>query len=201
MGRAVQGYVSRSAGGSRTAAQRMTGSRRAVGKLLTTLRDIQTRGLREVLRILSLDALVGKSPKEILIAFTDIVCSPGGTIDEGIARDAYVETIIEISSIVDDLAAITEEQVNVITTRFITRTIVNRIFIDIGHSLDVQTISGENANYLSQSTFDFVLGLVHDRLVSAIQNTRSLEAGQMKSAMNKIYEIGFRQLQNEINAL
>lgn len=201
LGRAIQGYVSKGVGGSRNAARKMTGSRKAAGSLLNILRDVQTKGLREVLRTFSLESLTGKSPKEILAAFTDIVCSPGGTIDEAIARDAYVETIIDISTTIEDLGAITEDQVNVILTQFITRSIITRIFIDIGMTLDFQTISGENANYLSQAAFGFVLGLVQDRLMTAIQNTRSLDAVRMNSAMNKIYEIGFRQLQNEINAL
>lgn len=201
LSRAIGTYVKKGAGGSGTAARRMGNSSAAASRFVNFLRDVRVRGVEEVLRSLSLDSLVGKSPKEILLAFTDVICSPGGPIDESIAREAYVETVIAATDLGENLAAISEDQISSITTEFITRSIVTKIFIDIGQAIDVQTLTGENANYLAQLTYEFVGGLVRDRIQPEVQKTRNLRTAAVRSAMKKIYEIGFRQMQIELDAI
>ena len=201
LGRAVRDHIRTVSGGSRTAARRMGTSRRAASNLVGVLRDIQSRGITETLRKLSLDHLVGRSPKEILIAFTDIICRPGGTIDEGIARDAYVETILEVTEIGESLNSLTEDQIGAVTIGFIGRSIVNRIINDIGQKLDVRALSGEQANYLMTVLKDLVHGAVKDRLQESIQSTRAIPQSKLDSEMTLIYERAWNFVDEEVERL
>jgi len=115
LGRAVSRYVSTSAGGARQAAQRMGASRGAGARLLGFLADAQARGVREALRALDLESLAGRPLTEIFVGLADYVCPGAGTVDEGIAREAYIETIVELASEgLTDLTTFTPDQMHAI---------------------------------------------------------------------------------------
>jgi hypothetical protein len=82
LGRAISSYVSKSAGGSRQAAQRMGSSRGAGARLLGFLVNAQARGVREALRELNLESLAGRSITEIFVGLADYICPGAGTVDE-----------------------------------------------------------------------------------------------------------------------
>src|SRR6185312_16202824 len=65
LGRAVSQYVSKSAGGSRQAAQRMGSSRGAGAGLVRFLNDASANGVRGALRTLNLESLAGRPIEEV----------------------------------------------------------------------------------------------------------------------------------------
>jgi hypothetical protein len=97
MGRALSNYVSKSSGGSRTAAQRMGASRQSSARLASFLSSAAANGPREALRSLKLENLAGRPVEEIFLGLMDYVCPEGGSIDESIAREAFVETIADLA--------------------------------------------------------------------------------------------------------
>ena len=182
LGRAIGSYVRTASGGSRTAAKRMGTSRRAAAKLVGLLAGFQSKGVSETLHSLSLDRLVGQPPKQILLALTDVVCKPSGTIDENISRTAFLETMHELITRNINLNTLTIEQIGVITTQFISRSIVLSIINNIGMKFDVKAISAEQANKLLKSLNDFVYGVVRDQIQGAIQRVRNLSEQQLASS-------------------
>lgn len=115
LGRAVSHYVTRASGGSRQAARRMGSSRAAGGRLLGFLADAATRGVRDALRALNLERLAGRPIEEIFLGLADYVCPEGGSIDEGIAREAFVETIADLAENgIADLDALTAEEMQTV---------------------------------------------------------------------------------------
>lgn len=197
LGRALGAHVRTVSGGSRNAARRMGASSRAAANLLGALRHIERDGVAETLRALSLEHLTGRSPKEILAAFTDAICSPGGSIDEGIARNAYVETVLKLTELGESLDNLTEEQIAAITIDFISRSIVNRVINDIGMKLGTRALTEEQANSLEAQLNAFVVGTVRDRLQDEIQKTKSLETIKLNSEITRIYEVAFTLLEEE----
>ena len=175
----------------------MGASSRAAANLLGALRHIERDGVAETLRALSLEHLTGRSPKEILAAFTDAICSPGGSIDEGIARNAYVETVLKLTELGESLDNLTEEQIAAITIDFISRSIVNRVINDIGMKLGTRALTEEQANSLEAQLNAFVVGTVRDRLQDEIQKTKSLETIKLNSEITRIYEVAFTLLEEE----
>ena len=99
MGRAVSQYVSRSSGGATQAARRMGSSRGAASRLAGVLGRVGNEGavLGEVLRSLDLGGLAGRPIEEVFAGLADFICPEGGSIDEGIARDAFIETIADLA--------------------------------------------------------------------------------------------------------
>ena len=115
LGRAVSQYVSKSAGGSRLAAQRMGSSRGAGAGLVRFLNDASVNGIREALRTLNLESLAGRPIEEVFAGLADYICPEGGSIDEGIARDAFVETIADLAGAgITDIDALTPGQIQTV---------------------------------------------------------------------------------------
>ena len=75
----------------------MGSSRGAGSRLLGFLSDAVARGATRSLARLNLGALAGRPIEEIFLGLADYVCPDGGTIDEGIAREAFIETIIDLA--------------------------------------------------------------------------------------------------------
>lgn len=201
LGRALSGHVRSVSGGARNAARRMGASSRTAANLVSLLRGISRDGLAETLRSLSLQHLAGKPPKEILAAFTELICSRGSLIDEAIARHAYVETVVELVEADLDLNTLTEEQVAEMSVDFIGRSIVLRVINDIGTKLDLAALSEEQASSLTRQLADFVVGVVRDRLLQEIQGTNSLDGNKLRIEMSRIYEVAFGLIELQATSL
>lgn len=93
LGRAISSYVRTSSGGAATAARRLAPSRTAAAGLATFLFSARSAGLGAALRRLNLNDLAGRPIQGVFLALTETLCPGGGTIDEAIARDAFIETI------------------------------------------------------------------------------------------------------------
>lgn len=131
--RAVRDYVRSGTRGGANASRRMGASRHAAGGALSIFRGFQRDGVDATLRHLNLGNLVGRSADVVFLALTDVVCPDGGSIDEGIARDAWLETVAELGDFgIADLNTLTPEQMREFFTAFVAHAIETRIFQEIG---------------------------------------------------------------------
>lgn len=131
--RAVRDYVRVGTGGSGNATRRMGASRSTARSVLGVFRDFQREGVNPTLARLSLANLAGRPLDEVFIGLTDVVCGDGGSIDEGVAREAWLETIGELDVLdVPDLASLSVDQMRDIFLAFIAHSIVGRLLQDIG---------------------------------------------------------------------
>jgi hypothetical protein len=195
LGRAVSQYVSSSAGGSRQAVQRMGTSRVAGARLVGFLNDAQTRGAREALRTLNLEALAGRPLPEILIGLADHVCPGTGTVDEGIAREAYVETVVELTtSGITDLDALTPDQMLTVFEMYATHAIEARICNDIGLKAITMPSDAQAALRVEAQLRDFVRNGVSDALANARAGGAVLASDRIQGFVDQVYEDAFRFL-------
>lgn len=131
--RAVRDYVRSGSGGSKNAVRRMAPSRDAAGRALGVFRGLQRDGMQETLRRLNLQDLSGGSVQDIFTGLTEVVCQDGGSIDEAIARDAWLETIAELDQFgIGNLDALTNDQVTELFMSFIAHSIEARLYQEIG---------------------------------------------------------------------
>lgn len=203
LGRAVAGYVSSSAGGSRQAAQRMGASRGSGARLLGFLSDAQSRGVREALRTLNLERLAGRPLAEVLVGLADHVCPQAGTVDEGIAREAYVETIVELTSQgLTDLDTLTPDQLQTVFDIYATHAIEARICNDIGMKAVTMPADAHAALRVQEQLRDFIRGGVSDALTVARAETPTLTSDQVQTFVDRVYEsaFGFLQARGEAEA-
>jgi hypothetical protein len=131
LGRAVSDYVSKASGGSRSASQRIGSSRKAGARLLGVLSDAAGGNALEALRALNLENLAGRPIEEIFLGLMDYVCegADGGSVDEGIAREAFIETIADLGQNgIVDFDSLTVDQVQTIFELYATHAIEARLY-------------------------------------------------------------------------
>jgi hypothetical protein len=196
LGRALSGYVSSSSGGARRAARRMGSSRQAGARLLNFLSDVQSRGVQQALRALDLQALAGRPIAEVFLGLADYVCPAGGTVDEGIARDAFIETIADLADLgISDLGTLTPEQMHTVFEIYATHAIEARITNDVGTKsiilpADVRAVASVEAQLR-----DFIRRGVSDALAAAVAAVGALSQNRILGFVDGVYEAAFDMLQ------
>lgn len=131
--RAVREYVRTGTRGSRRASRRMGASRTTARRLLSAFRGFQRDGVDATLRRLDLTNLVGRPAVDIFLGITSVICQDGGSIDEGVARDAWLETIIDLLQLgIENLDGLSTDQVQEIFLTFVAHAIQTRLLQDIG---------------------------------------------------------------------
>lgn len=174
----------------------MGASRSSGARLLGFLADAQTRGVREALRALDLESLAGRPITEIFVGLADYICPGAGTVDEGIAREAYIETIIELASEgITDLATFTPDQMQTVFELYATHSIEARICNDIGTKVVTMPADVQAAHRVEQQLRDFIRGGVSDALTRARAETPNLTPERIKGFVDAVYESAFAILQ------
>lgn len=197
LGRAVSQYVSTSSGGAHQAAQRMGASRGAGARLLGFLADANTRGIREALGEFNLDSMAGLPISEVFVALADHICPGAGTVDEGIAREAYIETIIDLAGEgLADLDAFTSEQMDTVFELYATHAIEARICNDIGIKVVTMPSNAQVAHQVEKQLRDFIRGAVSDALTRAREITPNMIQDHILAFVDSVYESAFSILQS-----
>jgi hypothetical protein len=160
------------------------------------LTDAQARGVREALRALNLETLAGRPITEIFVGLADYICPGAGTVDEGIAREAYIETIVELASEgLTDLSTFTPEQMQTVFELYATHAIEARICNDIGTKAVTMPADAQAAHRVEQQLRDFIRGGVADALTRARAETPNLAPERIQGFVDHVYESAFAILQ------
>lgn len=192
LGRAVSHYVSTASGGSRAAAQRMGASRAAGARLLGFLSGAAANGSREALRVLSLETLAGRPIEEVFLGLMDYVCPDGGTVDEGIAREAFIETIAELAENgIIDIDDLTADQMQTIFELYSTHAIEARLCNDIGTKAITLPANPSAAANVQAQLLDFVRRSVADALTTARAAMQALTPERVLGFVTHVYEQAF----------
>lgn len=196
LGRAASSYVSKSAGGARQAARRMGSSRGAGAGLVNFLNNASANGAREALRSLNLDGLVGQPIEQVFAGLADFICPAGGSIDEGIARDAFVETIADLANAgVTDIDQLEAGQIQTVFELYVTHTIEARICNDIGTKVVTLPSDVQAVERVQSQLRDFIERGVSDAVNASGVNVQSLAPDQVTGFVDQVYESAFEVLQ------
>jgi hypothetical protein len=173
------------------------GSARGAGsRLLGFLSDAVRRGATDALRALNLGALAGRPIEEIFLGLADYVCPDGGTIDEGIAREAFIETIAELAGAgITDLDGLTLDQMQTVFELYATNSIEARLCNDIGLKLVILPSDSRQAARVQAQLKDFIRRAVADSLTRARAAAIGLTLDRVLAFVSGIYEQAFDILQ------
>lgn len=185
-------YVRKSLGGSRNATQRMGASRQSAARLLNIAGAYASGGATAVEHFLSIPGLARKSAADAFLAIAEFVCPDGGTQDEGIARDAYINAIAETPI----LATVRFEDLNtqqmlLIVEATITNSILERITNDIGNKIISLPEDCGTAEILVQQVKEYVKGAVSDAMVNIGADISHLSHEQAVESADTIYRTAF----------
>ncbi len=197
LGRAISHYVSTSSGGARHAARRMGASRATGGRLLDFMRDAAARGADEALRTFNLDSLAGRPIEEIFLGLADHICPDGGTVDEGIAREAFIETIADLAKNgITDLNTLTIDQIQTVFELYATHSIEARLYNDVGTKVIILPSNVREAERVQAQLRDFIRRGVADALTAARNTIRALTVDRVQDFISQVYERAFAILQS-----
>lgn len=194
MRRALQHY-GKATGGTGGATRRMGTSRSTAGGLAHFIGALGTSGTQQALREFNLSDYAGQSAGDVLFALSEVICPPGGTIDEGIARDAMHESIAElINSGITDLDAMNEAQRQELLINYFTHSIQGRIINDIGHGTVKMPSSNEEVERLEKSLAQFTKGLVRVAVERHFEEKPAFNEHEMAHMVDNIYQESFALL-------
>ena len=184
---AVRDYVRSGARGSGNAVRRMGSSRAAASGALGVFRGFQRDGVADTLLRLNLGNLVGRSTRDVFIGLTDVICRDGGSIDEAIARDAWLETCAELGRIgIDNLDALTTDQVKEVFLTFVIHAVETKLFQDIGVNgfkvAELSAIESFEAQFRA-----YVERAVRDSFASDISQLSTLSDEQIRTIVDRTY--------------
>jgi hypothetical protein len=183
------------------AAQRMARSPASGAPLLSFLSGAVTNGPREALRALNLERLAGRPIEEVFLGLMEYVCPDGGTVDEGIARDAFIETIADLAeSGISDFDSLTAEQMQTIFELYATHAIETRLCNDIGMKAITLPADAAQAASVQRQLLDFVRRSVSDSLAQAWGGVQALTPERVFGFVTRVYEQAYAIMQTMAEA-
>jgi hypothetical protein len=196
LGKALSSYVSQSNRGARTAARRMGSSRTAATGLVNFLNQAATQGTREALRSLNLESLAGQPIEQVFAGLADYICPPGGSIDEGIARDAFIETIADLAGAgITDIDQLTGDQIQTVFELYATHAIEARICNDVATSIVTMPANVRAAERVQEQLRDFIRRSVSDAVAASPDRIATLTPDRVNDFVGAIYQSSFEFIQ------
>ena len=160
------------------------------------MNDASTRGVQEALRALNLESLAKHPIEEVFAGLADYICPEGGSIDEGIARDAFIETIADLAGAgITDIDALTPGQIQTVLELFATHAIEARLCNDIGTKVITLPADPRAAARVEAQLRDFIQRGVSDALNAAGVNIQALAPEAVTGFVTTVYQSAFEVLQ------
>jgi hypothetical protein len=172
-------------------------SRRTSAQLVNFLSSAVANGPREALRSLKLENLAGRPVEEIFLGLIDYVCPDGGTIDDGIAREAFIETVADLADNgITDFDSLTASQLQTIFELYATHAIEARLCNDIGTKAVTLPASVADVAQVQTQLFDFIRRSVADAVTTARAGIQELTPSLVMDFVTVVYQQAFAILQN-----
>lgn len=192
LGRALSGYVRKGTGGARNAAHRMSSPRKTAGAILQVIRDFERHGPAGALRQLNIPDLIGRPAADVFLAIFEVLCPPGGTVDQSISREAMQAAIGDMAEAdVGGFDTITQEQLKDFFLDFVARSIEGRVMADIGGRAISLPDDVSAVEYAQEQLHDFVTGATRGQLSGRLDSLDRLSDRDIAAVVDEIYETAF----------
>ena len=157
---------------------------------------MQRDGIQETLRRINLQNLSGRSVQEIFVGLTEVVCRDGGSIDEAIARDAWLETIAELDEFgIDDPDALTDDQVLELFLSFVAHSIEARLYQEIGVNGFKLSDDLDDIESFDKQFRDYIERAVRDSFSGDISTLSNMSDDNIRSVVDSTYLEAWELLQ------
>lgn len=175
----------------------MAHSTRAAANIISFAQAIRSHGLQEAAREFGIADLTGKPLDEVLPLLTEAFCDPGGEVDDGITNRAWSDTVLAVlDQEISDINAITNpDQWRAITEIFITETICQRIYNDIGNKTLAVTQNTAAMNQLNTELRTLVQCAVAGRVAPILATEDRHTHGEFQIQVDQIYHAAFAYLE------
>ncbi|MBE7157713.1 MAG: hypothetical protein INR62_04645 [Rhodospirillales bacterium] len=169
--------------------QRMGSSRRTAARLAGFVQAAQAGGTVQALRRFGLERCIGRPVREVLAELLEAMCPQGGRIDEGIARQAFQNAIVDFAA--QDLPPVeqlTGEQWNVLFTDFLVRSIELRVIADVGQGSLKVTENVQQFREAAEVMHNVVMATVQEALGDTFARLGTVPETQLQALTDQAYE-------------
>lgn len=186
--RATSIYVRHSLGGSRNATARLGSARNSTARLLSVFSSLVNRGVAETSRDYKLGDIIGESASDVLLRIMDFVCPDGGSTDEGIARNSFIEALSTLPDWENrTIESLTPPEFLGFTEIYMANVIEERLLNDIGNKLFALPKDVAQVESLQGQLKDYIKGAVSDAVSKLNIDIRSIDTSQTKAIVDSIY--------------
>jgi len=192
--KALSSYVSKTSGGAKQATRRMGSSRKVAAHLFSFLTESLSKGVNNVLRSINLENLQGQPIQEILLGIFDIISPQGGTIDEGIARSALSQTIIDLSEFKIDIQKLNIDGIKIVIELYITNAICEKLYNEIGTGTIAQAKNLSEIDKIEEQIKDFIGSSVADATNKTLNEIEKVDQNKIVEIIDSIYTQTFELL-------
>lgn len=197
LGRSLSSYVSRSAGGSGNASKRIGSSKRVTAGIIGFLNSVRSDGVTSALSSRNLNNLIGKPIDEVFVGLLEDMCPDGGNIDEGLARNAFVETIAQlVNEGLETLDNLSAEQFQHVIEVFVTNAIEGRLYNDIGTKVIFKSADVRTAEFIQEQVHDFIQGSVADAIARHSAEFDNISGLDTNTLVDEIYTDAYEILES-----
>ncbi|UES60212.1 hypothetical protein GFK91_31330 (plasmid) [Roseibium aggregatum] len=183
----MRDYVRSGYGNSRNATRAMGASRSSAANVLGVLRGLSRDGINQTLNRFNLSGLAGQPASEVLAALTDVICEDGGTLDEAVAREAWLETVVAVETAgITDIDAMTAEQFREVFLTFISQSLQAKLFQEIGVNGFKVADMDEIRAFESQFR-NYVDGRVRDSFNNDLSDLANMSDERIRAVVEQTY--------------
>lgn len=189
LSRAASHYVRNSLGGSSNATARLGAARTSAVRILSVFNSIITRGVGETQRSFKLGDIIGKKATDALLMISEFVCPDGGSTNEGIARDSYIEAIIAMPGLQEkNIEALSPPEFLAFTQHYMAKVIETRLINDIGTKSFSLPDSVAQIDEIQQQLSGFISGAVSDAITKLRVDISQIDSTQATNIVDSIYK-------------
>jgi hypothetical protein len=136
-----------------------------------------------------------KPADEAFLSIMEFVCPDGGSMDERIARDSYMDAIAEFpdmeSKTIDEF---TPAEFLAFTEMYMTNVIESRLINDIGNKLISLPNDIASVNNLQEQIKEYIRGSVFDAVTRLKIDISSVDSSQAKKITDSVYREAYELL-------
>ena len=174
-----------SLGGSSNATTRLGAARTSAVRMFSVFNSIIKRGVDETQRSFKLGDIIGKKASEALLMIGEFVCPDGGSTDEGIARDSYIEAIIAMPELQEkNIEALSPPEFLAFTQHYMAKVIEDRLINDIGTKSFSLPDSVTQIDEIQQQLSGFISGAVSDAVTKLNVDISQIDSSQVKTIVD-----------------
>ena len=192
LSRAASNYVRHSLGGAQNATTRLGSARASTTRLFSVFSSFANSGVAETSRVYKLGDIIGKRASDVLLEIMDFVCPDGGSTDEGIARNSYIEAL---SSLPDwenkPIESLTPLEFLAFAEIYMANVIEGRLVNDIGNKLFALPKDVAQVESLQGQLKEYIKGAVSDAVSKLNIDIRSIDTSQTKAIVDSIYRTAY----------
>jgi hypothetical protein len=190
--RATSNYIRHSLGGSQNATTRLGSARNSTTRLVSVFSSFINHGVEKTSRDYKLGDIIGKSASDVLLHIMNFVCPDGGSTDEGITRNSYIEALSTLPDWENKtIESLSPSEFLAFTEIYMANVIEERLLNDIGNKLFALPNDVAQVDILQWQLKDYIKGAISDAVSELNIDISSIDTSQTQAIVDSIYRTAY----------